>query len=189
MPRRVFITGASSGIGAALARALRRATGATLGLVARRARRRSQRSPVAARRRRRPTPPTSPTPPRCGSRGATSSPAHGVARHRHRQRRHLGRHARRRAGGRRAVCERVLRTNVVGLAATLAPSSRRCAQRGSGIARRHRERRGLPRPARRGRLLGVQGGRDHLAREPARRARAAAASPWSPSAPATSTRR
>lgn len=129
MPRCVFITGASSGLGAALAAHYARA-GATLGLVARRA---DALQAVAARF---PTP-TAIYPVDVADRGALRAAADDF----------LGRHgvpdivianAGVSVGTLGAededlpVLERVLRTNVVGLAATLAPFVAPMRSRGTG---------------------------------------------------------
>ena len=84
---------------------------------------------------------------------------------------------------------RVLEVNVVALAATLAAFAAGHARRRPRHALRHRQRRRVSRPARRGRLQRLEVGRDHVAGGPARRARGQRASPWSRSARATSTRR
>ena len=72
----------------------------------------------------------------------------------------------------------VFETNVLGIVHTFAPFVRPDARGARGRARRHRERRGLSRPAGIGRVLRIEVGGDHLSRVAARRAARHAASRW-----------
>jgi short-subunit dehydrogenase len=130
MPRRVFITGASSGLGAALAAHYAR-EGATLGLVARRA---DALQAVAAQL---PTP-TEVYPADVAARGALRAAAESFMQ-RHGVPDIVVANAGVSVGTLGAededlpVLERLLATNVVGLAATLAPFAAPMRQRASGI--------------------------------------------------------
>ncbi len=88
-----------------------------------------------------------------------------------------------------AKLRRVLEVNVTGLAATLRRVYAFNEKSGARNARRHCQRRRLPRARRKRRLLRLQGGRDHVDGKPAGRSSTERGSRWCASAPATSIRR
>ena len=161
------IVGHRRGAGAALrgprrdARAVRAARRCELARVA---------AALARRDGRRPTPATSATPRRCAAAARRFHRAPRRARRRHRQCRRVARHADRARARTSPAFRAVFDTNVIGMVQHVPAVRRgRCARarRGTlvGIASVAGFR-GLPGLRR---VLGVEGGGDHLSREPARR--------------------